>query len=113
MGANYPQTVKYLFGAADVPVIAKEYGNEFSIDWITGQKTGFFIDQRENRLLLGKYAKGKRVLNTFCYSGGFSLLAMNPRVYSKASRSTPVRKPIASSMKTKSSVTTFPLAPGA
>jgi 23S rRNA (cytosine1962-C5)-methyltransferase len=68
---------RYLLGEAEVPVIAKEYGNLFSIDWITGQKTGFFIDQRENRRLLGKYAKGKKVLNTFCYSGGFSIFALN------------------------------------
>lgn len=67
----------YLHGKADVPVIALEYGNKFSIDWITGQKTGFFIDQRENRKLLAKYAKGKKILNTFCYSGGFSIYALN------------------------------------
>ncbi len=66
----------YLFGAAEVPHIAMEHGVKFEIDWINGQKTGFFVDQRENRYLLGKYAKGKKVLNTFCYSGGFSLLAL-------------------------------------
>jgi len=54
-----------------------EYGNKFSIDWETGQKTGFFIDQRENRQLLASYSKGKKVLNTFCYSGGFSVFALN------------------------------------
>jgi 23S rRNA (cytosine1962-C5)-methyltransferase len=53
-----------------------EHGVKLNIDWITGQKTGFFIDQRENRYLLGKYSQGKKVLNTFCYSGGFSLLAI-------------------------------------
>ncbi|CAG0890385.1 unnamed protein product, partial [Darwinula stevensoni] len=47
-----------------------------SVDWVTGQKTGFFLDQRDNRQLLGHYAKGKRVLNTFCYTGGFSLYAL-------------------------------------
>lgn len=66
----------YLFGTCVTPHIALENGVKFNIDWVNGQKTGFFIDQRENRLLLGKYAKGKTVLNTFCYSGGFSLLAM-------------------------------------
>ena len=66
----------YLFGECDTPHIALEYGVKLKIDWIHGQKTGFFIDQRENRFLLGKYSKGKKVLNTFCYSGGFSLLAL-------------------------------------
>ncbi len=56
--------------------VVKEYGCQFSIDWETGQKTGFFIDQRENRALLGSYAKDKSVLNTFCYSGGFSVFAL-------------------------------------
>lgn len=67
---------KYLFGSCDTPHIAKEYNHSFSINWIDGQKTGFFIDQRENRLLLAKYAKDKKVLNTFCYSGGFSIYAL-------------------------------------
>ncbi|WP_373697590.1 class I SAM-dependent rRNA methyltransferase [Porphyromonas loveana] len=53
-----------------------ENGLLFLPDWIKGQKTGFFIDQRENRSLLEKYAAGRRVLNMFCYSGGFSLYAM-------------------------------------
>lgn len=53
-----------------------EYGNKFSIDWASGQKTGFFIDQRENRNLLAQYSKGKSIANTFCYSGGFSVFAM-------------------------------------
>lgn len=66
----------YLFGTCETPHIALENDVKFNIDWITGQKTGFFIDQRENRSLLAKYAKGKKVLNTFCYSGGFSLLAL-------------------------------------
>lgn len=66
----------YVFGTCEVPHNALENGVAFAIDWINGQKTGFFIDQRENRELLGKYAKGKKVLNTFCYSGGFSLLAL-------------------------------------
>ena len=66
----------YLFGEAVVPHLAQENGVQYQIDWINGQKTGFFIDQRENRALLGKYAQGKKVLNTFCYSGGFSLQAL-------------------------------------
>jgi 23S rRNA (cytosine1962-C5)-methyltransferase len=53
-----------------------EHGHKFRINWETGQKTGFFIDQRENRLLLAKYSKGKKILNTFCYSGGFSIYAL-------------------------------------
>ncbi len=53
-----------------------EHGHKFTINWETGQKTGFFIDQRENRNLLAQYAKGKSVLNTFCYSGGFSIYAL-------------------------------------
>lgn len=53
-----------------------EYGCQFEIDWEKGQKTGFFVDQRENRNLLGLYSKGKKVLNSFCYSGGFSVAAL-------------------------------------
>jgi 23S rRNA (cytosine1962-C5)-methyltransferase len=56
--------------------IALEHGIQFQIDWEKGQKTGFFIDQRENRKLLGELSQGKKVLNTFCYSGGFSLYAL-------------------------------------
>ena len=67
----------FLFGNTNVPHIATERGIRFSIDWITGQKTGFFVDQRENRTLLGNYANGKKILNTFCYSGGFSLSALH------------------------------------
>lgn len=66
----------YLFGECNTPHRAMENGVQYEIDWINGQKTGFFIDQRENRSLLGKYAKGKKVLNTFCYSGGFSLASL-------------------------------------
>lgn len=54
-----------------------ENGLKFSVDWIKGQKTGFFIDQRENRELVKHYSKGKRVLNTFCYTGGFSVYALS------------------------------------
>ena len=53
-----------------------ENGLQFRIDWLRGQKTGFFIDQRENRALVERYAKGKDVLNMFCYTGGFSLYAL-------------------------------------
>lgn len=56
--------------------IALEYGLKFHVDWLKGQKTGFFIDQRENRALLEKYVKGRAVLNMFCYTGGFSFYAM-------------------------------------
>ena len=55
---------------------AVENGLRFYVDWLKGQKTGFFIDQRENRSLLERYANGKRVLNMFCYTGGFSVYAM-------------------------------------
>lgn len=55
---------------------SKENGLEFRIDWLRGQKTGFFIDQRENRTLVERYASGKEVLNMFCYTGGFSLYAL-------------------------------------
>lgn len=56
--------------------IALENGLKFHIDWLRGQKTGFFIDQRENRSLLEHYAKGRNVLNMFCYTGGFSVYAL-------------------------------------
>ena len=56
--------------------IAMEYGLKFHVDWLKGQKTGFFVDQRENRHLLEHYAKGRNVLNMFCYTGGFSFYAM-------------------------------------
>ena len=54
-----------------------EHGNKFFVDFVEGQKTGYFIDQRENRKLLGEYSKGKSVLNTFCYSGGFSIYSLD------------------------------------
>ena len=56
--------------------ISTEYGLKFHIDWMRGQKTGFFVDQRENRSLLEKYAKGRKLLNMFCYTGGFSIYAL-------------------------------------
>ena len=65
----------YLFGAAaGEPVL--ENGNRFLVNWERGQKTGFFIDQRDNRRLVGQYAAGRTVLNTFCYTGGFSVYAL-------------------------------------
>jgi 23S rRNA (cytosine1962-C5)-methyltransferase len=56
--------------------VAHENGLKFHIDWLKGQKTGFFIDQRDNRALLEQYSKGRRVLNMFCYTGGFSVYSM-------------------------------------
>ncbi|WP_303309741.1 class I SAM-dependent rRNA methyltransferase [Hymenobacter sp. BT730] len=56
--------------------VVEENGHRFAVDWETGQKTGFFIDQRDNRALLARYAPGRRVLNTFCYTGGFSVYAL-------------------------------------
>lgn len=67
---------EYIHGDCSTPHIAIENGIKYNIDWVTGQKTGFFVDQRESRALIGHYAKGKKVLNTFCYSGGFSLAAL-------------------------------------
>ena len=66
---------EYLYGDAG-PVIVTENGYKFKIDWTTGQKTGFFIDQRDSRNLLEKYTAGKSVLNMFGYTGGFSVYAM-------------------------------------
>ena len=64
-----------IFGAAEDYTEVKEYGKRFIVNWATGQKTGFFIDQRENRKLVGAYSANKRILNTFCYTGGFSVYA--------------------------------------
>ncbi len=67
----------YLAGAqTDEPCWATENGLQFRIDWLQGQKTGFFVDQRENRALLERYAQGRDVLNMFCYTGGFSVYAL-------------------------------------
>lgn len=65
----------YLLGG-DVEDIALENGLKFCVDWQKGQKTGFLVDQRENRSLLEKYSRGRSVLNMFCYTGGFSFYAM-------------------------------------
>lgn len=66
---------EYLIGKFDTDV-AVENGLKFHVDWLKGQKTGFFVDQRENHALLQKYSSGRRVLNTFCYTGAFSLYAL-------------------------------------
>lgn len=73
--AELHQENGFLVGG-DETNIATENGLKFHIDWLKGQKTGFFIDQRENRKLLESYSKGKSVLNMFCYTGGFSVYAM-------------------------------------
>ena len=65
----------FLYGGSDDNT-AVENGLMFYVDWLRGQKTGFFVDQRENRALLERYSKGRRVLNMFCYTGGFSFYAM-------------------------------------
>ena len=65
----------FLYGGSQENT-AIENGLMFYVDWLHGQKTGFFVDQRENRSLLERYARGKRVLNMFCYTGGFSFYAM-------------------------------------
>jgi 23S rRNA (cytosine1962-C5)-methyltransferase len=64
-----------VFGIPETDLV-NEYGLKFKVDWESGQKTGFFIDQRENRLLVQKYAQGRDVLNMFCYTGGFSVFAL-------------------------------------
>lgn len=73
---NYASGVenRYLLGNNPNCVVS-ENGHRFLVDWEKGQKTGFFIDQRENRRLLAQYSKNKNVLNTFCYTGGFSVYA--------------------------------------
>lgn len=63
-------------GFVDGPRAVLENGHKFLVDWSEGQKTGFFLDQRENRALVEKYSKGRRVLNLFCYTGGFSVYAL-------------------------------------
>lgn len=73
--ANLGTEDGYLYGGV-VEDVALENGLKFCVDWQKGQKTGFFVDQRENRLLLEKYAPGRAVLNMFCYTGGFSFYAM-------------------------------------
>lgn len=73
--AEVGQENGFLIGE-DHEEVATEQGLRFQIDWLTGQKTGFFVDQRENRKLLEHYAQGRHVLNMFCYTGGFSVYAL-------------------------------------
>jgi 23S rRNA (cytosine1962-C5)-methyltransferase len=73
--ANTGARNEYVLGNS-APGEVLEYNNKFMVDWVEGQKTGFFIDQRENRKLVESYSKDKRVLNMFCYTGGFSVYAI-------------------------------------
>ena len=73
--AELGQENGFIYGGTDNNTTV-ENGLKFHVDWLKGQKTGFFVDQRENRLLLEYYAKGRSVLNMFCYTGGFSVYAM-------------------------------------
>lgn len=79
--AQYAKTAEngFLWSVSAEPspsAVIQENGIRFRVDWQTGQKTGFFLDQRDNRALLGRYAPGKTVLNAFCYTGGFSAYAL-------------------------------------
>lgn len=73
--ADLGQENGFLYGGS-TDNVAVENGLRFYVDWLRGQKTGFFVDQRENRSLLERYARGRSVLNMFCYTGGFSFYAM-------------------------------------
>ena len=73
--AALEQENEYLLGGVGEDT-ATENGLTFHVDWLRGQKTGFFVDQRENRALLERYSRGRKVLNMFCYTGGFSFYAM-------------------------------------
>ncbi|WP_092110620.1 class I SAM-dependent rRNA methyltransferase [Prevotella sp. KH2C16] len=73
--AELGQENGFIYGGSNNDV-AVENGLKFHVDWLKGQKTGFFVDQRENRALLERYAKNRSVLNMFCYTGGFSVYAM-------------------------------------
>ena len=73
---NYELQSRFLHGQAETPKQITEHGNRFLVDFVKGQKTGFFLDQRENRALLGQYAQGRKVLNLFSYTGGFSVYAL-------------------------------------
>ena len=74
--ANLNPIDGYLYGSAEKDNVVLENGHKFLVNWEEGQKTGFFIDQRFNRELVGRYAAGRTVLNTFCYTGGFSVYAL-------------------------------------
>ena len=70
----------YMYRRADFTaneLVVKENGHKFMVNWTEGQKTGFFLDQRDNRDLVGKLSNGRNVLNLFCYTGGFSIYALN------------------------------------
>lgn len=76
--ANLGAVDGYLWGHADhASQVVLEHGEQFLVNWEEGQKTGFFLDQRENRELVKRYARGRTVLNTFCYTGGFSVYALS------------------------------------
>ena len=75
-GSSDDGTLSYFIYGGSEDHTAMENGLLFYVDWLRGQKTGFFVDQRDNRLLLERFAKGRRVLNMFCYTGGFSFYAM-------------------------------------
>lgn len=74
--ANVDAQDGYLIGDCQSECLTTENDLKFHVDWLKGQKTGFFVDQRENRALLERYSKGRSVLNMFCYTGGFSFYAM-------------------------------------
>ncbi|MDR3057869.1 MAG: class I SAM-dependent rRNA methyltransferase [Prevotella sp.] len=74
--ANLGAENEYLYGGKDVNEVAIENDLKFYPDWVKGQKTGFFVDQRDNRALLERYSKDRSVLNMFCYTGGFSFYAL-------------------------------------
>lgn len=73
---NFLKENEFLLGNMEETEVL-ENGNAFMVNWVEGQKTGFFIDQRFNRELVGLYSKGRNVLNTYCYTGGFSIYALN------------------------------------
>ncbi|MEG0807789.1 MAG: class I SAM-dependent rRNA methyltransferase [Alistipes sp.] len=77
LGASQTAVDGYLWGASDhASQVVLENEHQFLVNWEKGQKTGFFLDQRENRQLVKRYSKGRTVLNTFCYTGGFSVYAL-------------------------------------
>ena len=73
--AELGQENGFIFGGSDNNICV-ENGLKFHVDWLKGQKTGFFVDQRDNRSLVERYARGRSVLNMFCYTGGFSVYAL-------------------------------------
>lgn len=73
---NINEEITWLTDPIELPVVVQENGVKLKVDFEKGQKTGFFLDQRVNRELAGSYSKGKKVLNTFCYTGGFSVYAL-------------------------------------